>query len=162
MTEKLTVDKLSLDSQTIRELAEILVETNLSEIEYENQGKRIRVARTINMVASVPMTAPMMSPTTAPVSTQPSPPTQDNSAFKVAEENAVKSPMVGTAYVSPSPDASPFIKIGDMVTQGQTLLIIEAMKVMNPIKAPRAGKVTHIYVQDKQPVEYGEPLVCID
>lgn len=162
MTEKVTSDKLSLDSQTIRELAEILVDTDLSEIEYENQGKRIRVARNITMMASVPtMAAPLATPASMPVAAS-IVPGQDNSAFKVAEENAVKSPMVGTVYVAPSPDAPSFIKIGDMVTQGQTLLIIEAMKVMNPIKAPRAGKVTHIYVQDKQPVEYGEPLVSID
>lgn len=161
MTEKPASEKLSLDSQTIRELADILTETNLSEIEYENNGKRIRVARSINMVASMPAVsyappAPTPQATPAPAAEEPS------AKNKAREENAVKSPMVGTIYVSPAPDSPSFIKIGDTVTQGQTLLIIEAMKVMNPIKAPRAGKVTHIYVQDKQPVEYGELLVSIE
>lgn len=158
MTE--SKDKLSLDSQTIRELANILNETDLSEIEYENNGKRIRVARTINMVASIPAAPQAYAPTAQQA---PAPrPADEMTPQKGREEHNVNSPMVGTVYVSPSPDAPTFIKLGDTVTQGQTLLIIEAMKVMNPIKAPRAGKVTHIYVQDKQPVEFGEPLVCIE
>lgn len=155
-----TKSKLSLDSQTIKELADILIETDLSEIEYENNGKRIRVARSINMIASVPTIsqsyAPIVQPTTMTTSTE------EASNQKTRDEHNVNSPMVGTVYVAPSPEASPFIKLGDTVSQGQTLLIIEAMKVMNPIKAPRAGKITHIYAQDKQPVEFGEPLVCIE
>ncbi len=151
-------EKLSVDRQTIRELAEILVETDLSEIEYEINGQRIRVARNINMVASVPMThAPMPSPSEAH--------TAIHSAAHKAEksdEHAIKSPMVGTAYMASDPSSAPFVKVGDQVSIGQTLMIIEAMKVMNPIKAPRAGKITHVYVRDAQPIEFGEPLLSIN
>lgn len=150
-------EKLTIDNEAIRELAEILVQTDLSEIEYENNGKRIRVARNVNMVASIP--APISLPQTQPANT----PIQETTApAKANNENAVKSPMVGTAYLAPDPSSAPFVKVGDQVSAGQTLMIIEAMKVMNPIKAPRAGKITHIFVQDSQPVEFGEPLLSID
>lgn len=153
MTEKLTIE-----NEAIRELARILVETDLSEIEYENNGKRIRVARNINVVSTVPVSHPVHSPIPLAAESSPSP----AHPAKISDENAVKSPMVGTVYLAPSPDSPPFVKAGDQVTQGQTLLIVEAMKVMNPIKAPRAGKVTQVFVQDKQPVEFGEPLLIID
>lgn len=149
MTEKLTID-----NEAIRELADILVATDLSEIEYENNGKRIRVARNINMVASVPLSAaPAISHAHTPHAEAPK-------ADKV-DENAVKSPMVGTGYMASDPASAPFVKVGDQVSIGQTLMIIEAMKVMNPIKAPRAGKISHIFVRDGQPIEFGEPLLSI-
>ena len=150
MTEKLTID-----NEAIRELADILVATDLSESEYENNGKRIRVARNINMIASVPMTSAPALPSTPQTSLSEAP-----KANKI-DENAVKSPMVGTAYMASDPASAPFVKVGDQVSIGQTLMIIEAMKVMNPIKAPRAGKITHIYVRDAQPIEFGEPLLSI-
>lgn len=149
MTEKLTID-----NEAIRELANILVATDLSEIEYENNGKRIRVARNLTMVASVPMTA-------APTTPHAQAPHSETPKVDKADENAVKSPMVGTAYMASDPSSPPFVKVGDHVSLGQTLMIIEAMKVMNPIKAPRAGKITHIYVRDAQPIEFGEPLISI-
>jgi acetyl-CoA carboxylase biotin carboxyl carrier protein len=153
MTEKLMIDK-----EAIRELAAILVETDLSEIEYENDGRRIRVARTVNVVASVPQGA-VAIPSAAPALYSAAP--SEHEKVDKVDEHAIKSPMVGTVYLAPDPSAAHFVKVGDSVSMGQTLMIIEAMKVMNPIKAPRSGKIAHIYVRDAQPVEFGEPLLSI-
>ncbi len=141
-----------LDKEAIRELAEILKETDLSEIEYEASGVKIRVARQIvhtSVAASMPVTA--ISADVAP-----------SSGVAVSHAGAVKSPMVGTVYLSPEPGAMPYVKVGDSVNVGQNLLIIEAMKVMNPIKASKAGVVKQILVRDSEPVEFGTPLLVIE
>ena len=148
-----------LDGKMIRDLAAILEETGLSEIEIEKAGLRVRVARTLHVTAAAAM--PVMTGaahTHAPAAgAKPSGKTDVSS-----HPGLVTSPMVGTAYAAPSPGATPFVKIGDMVTEGQTLLIIEAMKTMNQIPAPRAGRVTQIIISDGQPVEFGEPLLIIE
>ena len=150
----------AIDPKLVRKLADILTSTGLTEIEVEQGGLRIRVAREIT-VAAAPMTyaaapAPQYAPApvpAAPVAAAPAAPVRGD---------AVKSPMVGTVYLKPSPDADPFVKVGDKVAAGQTLLIVEAMKTMNPIPAPKAGTVIEIIVEDAQPVEFGEPLVVIE
>lgn len=145
----------SEDSALIRELATLLDETSLSEIEIERSGLRVRVARNISIAASVPASVPAAAPAAAAAA-----------PAAVADfskhPGMVPSPMVGTAYWAPEPGAKPFIEVGAKVTAGQTLLIIEAMKTMNQIPSPRAGTVTHILVEDGQPVEFGEPLVIIE
>jgi acetyl-CoA carboxylase biotin carboxyl carrier protein len=144
------------DSALIRELALLLDETNLTEIEIERAGLRVRVARNISIAASVPAgvqlagAAPAAAPAGAAV------------ADVSKHPGVVPSPMVGTAYWASEPGAKPFIEVGAKVSVGQTLLIIEAMKTMNQIPSPRAGTVTQILVEDGQPVEFGEPLVIIE
>jgi acetyl-CoA carboxylase biotin carboxyl carrier protein len=145
-------DKKSIvDQDLIRELAELLKETGLTEIEIERDDSRIRVAR-----GGAPA-APVMAPVTitAPVSV--AAPVTD-----ATHPGSVLSPMVGTAYLAADPGSKPFIDIGSQVRQGETLIIIEAMKTMNQIPAPRSGKVTKIMVEDGQPVEFGEPLLIIE
>jgi acetyl-CoA carboxylase biotin carboxyl carrier protein len=142
-----------LEGKMIRDLAAILQETGLSEIEIEKAGLRVRVARQIQ-VAAVHASAGAAAAVVAPVAAK----TSDVSSHP----GLVASPMVGTAYVAPSPGSAAFVKIGDMVTEGQTLLIIEAMKTMNQIPAPRAGRITQIIISDGQPVEFGEPLMIIE
>jgi acetyl-CoA carboxylase biotin carboxyl carrier protein len=150
-----TMASFDIDGDLVRKLADLLQETGLSEIEFAEGEKRIRVTRPTAPIAS--FVAPAASPLPAPA-VQPAP-----SAAKTASSpGAVASPMVGTAYMAPEPGASPFVRIGDMVKAGQTVMIIEAMKVMNPIKAPKGGVVTEIMVTDAQPVEYGEVLMIID
>src|SRR6476646_8864302 len=146
------------DSTLIRELALLLDETGLTEIEVERAGLRVRVARNISIAASVPtMVAPAASAAVAAATAAPS-----AAADLAKHPGVVPSPMVGTAYWSPEPGAMPFIEVGTKVSAGQTLLIIEAMKTMNQIPSPRAGTVTQILVEDGQPVEFGEPLVIIE
>ena len=140
------------DSALIRELALLLDETNLTEIEIERAGLRVRVARNISIAASVPASVQVAAPAPAAA------PAADASKHP----GVVPSPMVGTAYWASEPGAKPFIEVGSKVSVGQTLLIIEAMKTMNQIPAPRAGTVTQILVEDGVPVEYGEPLVIIE
>lgn len=149
--------KGTIDQSMIRQLAELLDETRLTEIEIEQDGIRLRVARAhAPAVQHVPpplQPAPLQSNEEAPASeTAPGEP----------PKNAVTSPMVGTVYLSPEPGAAPFVNVGDQVQEGQTLLIVEAMKVMNPITAPRAGRVVQLLVSDGEPVEYGEPLVILE
>lgn len=146
----------SREHELIRDLAELLTETGLSEIEIEREGLRLRVAR--NVTASTTVAAP---PVAQPHAAVPSASSKTDSD-PGDHPGAVKSPMVGTAYRAAEPGAAPFIDVGGVVTQGQTLLIVEAMKTMNHIPAPRAGTVTAILVEDGQPVEYGEPLVIIE
>jgi acetyl-CoA carboxylase biotin carboxyl carrier protein len=147
MTDK----KPIVDQTLIRELAALLNETGLTEIEVEHDKMRIRVART---VAPVAVHAPVASAAAAgPARSEPIP-----AADPSSHAGAVTSPMVGTAYLSPEPGGKPYVEIGDQVREGQTLLIVEAMKTMNQIPAPRSGKVTRIIVEDGRPVEYGEPL----
>ncbi|CUT09674.1 Biotin carboxyl carrier protein of acetylCoA carboxylase [Bradyrhizobium sp.] len=148
----------SEDSALVRELALLLDETSLTEIEIERAGLRLRVARNISVAATMPMqmaAAPAALPAAAAAS---APAAADLSKHP----GAVTSPMVGTAYWAPEPGAKPFIEVGSKVSVGQTLLIIEAMKTMNQIPSPRAGTVTQIVIEDGQPVEYGEPLVIIE
>lgn len=143
-----------IDHDLIHELSSLLTETGLTEIEIDQNGLRVRVARNAG-VPTVGVAAP------APVAAAPAP---AESAAPAAESHvgAVASPMVGTAYLSPEPGAAPFVQVGDSVREGQTLMIVEAMKTMNPIPAPKAGKVTRILVDDGQPVEYGEVLMAIE
>jgi len=145
----------SLDARLVRELANVLNQTGLTEIEVERGDLKIRVARTqTTSVYSAPPPAVAAAPT--PESPAIAPPT----AAK-APGDAVKSPMVGTVYLQSQPGAPPFVKPGDRVSQGQTLLLVEAMKTMNPIVAPRDGVLLELLVADGQPVEYGEPLAVI-
>ncbi len=158
-----------IDPKLVRKLADILRETELSEIEVEQGDLKIRVARQLTAAPAVSYVAapahapsPQMSPMSVPA---PSPTSEAAAAAPAAgapPKDAIKSPMVGTVYMSPQPGAAAFIKIGDKVKQGQTLLIIEAMKTMNPIPSPREGVVAQILVSDAQPVEFGEPLVVFE
>lgn len=154
----MSTKKTGVDQQLIRDLATILDETNLTEIEVEQEDLRIRVSRTpaaIQSYAAAPYAAaPAPAVAAAPLTAAP--------AVADVSKNAIPSPMVGTAYLSPSPDAKPFIEVGQKVKEGQTLLIIEAMKTMNQIPSPRAGTVVAILCEDAQPVEYGEPLVVVE
>ena len=158
MTERENrLPKSKLDKEAIRELAELLAETNLSEIEWSDGTIRIRVARGIPG-ATVAMT-PGVGGTPLAVAV---------SAVPAAEEDisklpgALKSPMVGTAYVAPEPGAAPFVQVGDNVREGQTVMIVEAMKTMNAIPAHRSGKVTRILVENQMPVEFGQVLMLIE
>lgn len=152
----------SAESQMIRELAELLNDTGLTEIEIEKSGLKIRVAKKISITAVPPQAyataAPVAPAAQAAAEAKQAPLSNDLSKHP----GAVKSPMVGTAYRSPEPGAPTFCEIGSKVNQGDTLLIIEAMKTMNQIPAPRAGTVKAILVENAQPVEYGEPLIIIE
>ena len=140
------------DARLVRELAAILNETGLSEIEVDREGLKVRVAKTLSaapaLVAHTSVAAPA-APAPGPA------------AEPVHAGEVVKSPMVGTVYLQPQPGAPAFARAGDQVTEGQTLLLVEAMKTMNPIVAPKAGVIVEFLVADAQPVEYGEPLVVI-
>ena len=151
----------SEDSALIRELALLLDETSLTEIEIERAGLRVRVARNISIAASMPASfQPGLTGASAAASASA---TAGAAAADLANHpGVVPSPMVGTAYWAPEPGAKPFIEVGARVTAGQTLLIIEAMKTMNQIPAPRAGSVVQILFEDGQPVEFGQPLVIIE
>ena len=150
----MTKGKTSIDQDLIRELAKLLEETGLTELEVEQEGTRIRVARGGRSIAAA---AP------APVVHAPAPMVLGTPvAEAVKHPGAVTSPMVGTAYLAPSPDAKAFVEVGSRVKAGDTLLIIEAMKTMNQIPAPRSGTVTQILVEDGQPVEFGEAMMIIE
>lgn len=154
MSEKKGKQDHGLESGWIRELAGILEETGLTEIEIEKDDVRLRVSRQGGVAplatAAVAPAAPAAAAASAP---QPA---------AEAHPGAVRSPMVGTAYLSPSPGAAAFVKEGDAVSEGQTIMIVEAMKTMNPIAAPRSGTVTKILVSDSQPVEFDEPLLILE
>ena len=150
-------DKLSIDDKLVRKLADLLNETGLTEIEYEVEGRRIRIAKG----GAAAMIAPVAAPMAAPAAAAAAAPAVEGAGDAVPA-GAVTSPMVGTAYVAEEPGKPAFVKVGDQVSEGQTLLIIEAMKVMNQIPSPRAGTVKAILVQDGQPVEFGEPLMVIE
>ena len=147
------------DPQVIRDLAGLLAETGLSEIEYAIGEHRIRVAREIvgNAVAPAPAAAPAPSNGALKNGTD-----HDTAPNGAAPQGAVTSPIVGVAYLAAQPGDAPFVQVGDQVSEGQTLLIIEAMKVMNQIRAPRGGRLARIFVQDAEPVEYGAPLMLIE
>ncbi|MGB5076343.1 MAG: acetyl-CoA carboxylase biotin carboxyl carrier protein [Sphingorhabdus sp.] len=145
---------MQVDTALVRELAAMLNDTGLSEIEVEDGERKIRVSRTMTAVAAPLAAAPLVpAPTAVPVS--------EASTVPAVAANALKSPMVGTAYLTPDPDAAPFVAVGKTVKVGETVLIIEAMKVMNPIIAPNSGTVTEIYVESGQPVEFDQPLMVI-
>jgi acetyl-CoA carboxylase biotin carboxyl carrier protein len=146
--------KTAIDHDLIRELAKLLEETGLTEIEFERDGQRVRVARGGTIVA----TAPGHAPPTITVA----PPTDIVSADPAKHPGAVTSPMVGTAYRGPEPGARPFVEVGSRVGAGDVLLIVEAMKTMNQIPSPRAGTVMQILIEDGQPVEFGEALMIIE
>ncbi|WP_292034128.1 MULTISPECIES: acetyl-CoA carboxylase biotin carboxyl carrier protein [unclassified Brevundimonas] len=152
-----------IDAGLIRSLADILNETDLTEIEVERGELRIRVAREVTVTAAAPIqyaAAPIAH--AAPAAAAPASMPSDPAALVSRKGEEVKSPMVGTAYLQPSPEAPQFVKPGDKVKKGQTLLIVEAMKTMNPIQAPRDGVVSEILVGDAQPVEFGEALVLLE
>ena len=151
---------MNIDSALVRELAELLAETGLSEIEVEDGERKIKVARTFSAPAAY--APPVAAPAPVPVAAASIAPTQNApAADQTTDGNTVKSPMVGTVYLSAEPGAAPFITAGKQVKAGETLLIVEAMKVMNPITAPSAGTVKAILVDNAQPVEYDQPLVVI-
>lgn len=153
----------TFDHEQIRILAEILADTGLTKIEVEQDGLKVRVAREVGVTyapapqhAAVPAVAPA---TAAPAAAAPAP---AEAASGAPAAGTVKSPMVGTCYHSPSPDAAPFVKVGQQVKAGQTIMIIEAMKTMNQIPAPHAGTVKEILVGNGEPVEFDEPLMIIE
>ncbi|MBC2664941.1 acetyl-CoA carboxylase biotin carboxyl carrier protein [Novosphingobium flavum] len=147
---------MNIDSKLVRELAKLLADTGLSEIEVEDGDRKIRVARQISAVAAAPVAVAAPAPAAAPVAAPAA-----EAAPKAAPIDAVKSPMVGTVYLSAEPGAAEFVSIGKTVKAGETLLIVEAMKVMNPITAPKAGTIQQILVENGQPVEFDQPLVVI-
>jgi acetyl-CoA carboxylase biotin carboxyl carrier protein len=142
--------KPRVDTDLIEQLAELLQRTGLTEIEVAEGEARIRVART-TQPAAAPAPAPVAAPGVA-AGTKP----------ELESAGALRAPMVGTAYLAPEPGAKPFVALGDVVDEAQTLLIIEAMKVMNPIRAPRGGRVTQLLVNNGDPVEFGELLLVIE
>ncbi|QDZ07826.1 acetyl-CoA carboxylase biotin carboxyl carrier protein [Sphingomonas panacisoli] len=152
---------MRIDVELVRQLAALLDDTNLTEIEVEDADRKVRVARKAPQVAAAVQyaPAPVAAPAAAPA-TGAAPAAEPAAAPSTA--NAVKSPMVGTAYLAPNPEAKPFIAVGQKVAAGDTLLIIEAMKVMNPITAPAAGTVAAILVGSGQPVEFDQPLVVVE
>ena len=150
----------SAEQQLIRELADLLKDTDLTEIELERAGLRIRVARGGAPVTTSHAVAPAAP--AAPSVEAPSAPPTASAAHNGNAPGTVTSPMVGTAYRSPEPDAPPFVDIGSMVSEGQTVMIVEAMKTMNQIPAPKAGTVKRILVEDGAPVEFGAPLMIIE
>lgn len=153
---------MNIDSKLVRELAEMLGETGLTEIEVEDGDRKIRVSRGGGVAAAAPVAAapaPVAAPSPAPAAAAPAP----TAEAAPAEEHgdALKSPMVGTCYLAPEPGADDFVKVGDSVKEGDTLLIVEAMKVMNPIAADKSGTIKAILVENAQPVEFDQPLVVI-
>ena len=148
---------MNVDTKLVRELAEMLAETGLTEIEVEDGDRKVRVSRGggVMMAAAPQQMAPAPAATAVASAAAPTP------EAPAAAEGALKSPMVGTVYLTPEPGAQPFVKVGDTVKQGDTLLIIEAMKVMNPIAADKAGTIKSVLVENAQPVEFDQPLVVI-
>jgi acetyl-CoA carboxylase biotin carboxyl carrier protein len=146
----------TFDQDMIRELARLLEETGLTEIEIEQAGLRVRVGRQAHVTSfAAPHPAPSLLPAAAGI-------TSLGAADPAKHPGVVTSPMVGTAYLSPEPGAKPFVDVGSQVIAGQTLLIIEAMKTMNQIPAPRSGTVIQILIEDGQPVEFGEPMMIVE
>ena len=151
-----------IDATLVRQLADILNETDLTEVEVERGDVKIKVKREVTVAAApVHYAAAPAAPVAPPAPTAPAMPSDPATIVARAGEE-VKSPMVGTAYLQPAPESPPFVQPGDKVKKGQTLLIVEAMKTMNPIQAPRDGVVAEVLVGDAQPVEFGEPLVLLE
>lgn len=145
----------AIDQDLVRDLAKLLSETGLTELEVESDGCRIKVSRTVTMAAAPAQTV---------TAVQAALPATDAGASESLDSHpgAVRAPMVGTAYILPEPGAAPFVKVGDTIREGQILLLIEAMKTFNEIRAPKAGHVTRILVENGMPVEYGEPLIIVE
>jgi acetyl-CoA carboxylase biotin carboxyl carrier protein len=153
MAKSRSAVKSAIDRDLIRELAKLLEETGLTEIEFERNGERVRVARRAKRAAAPAAAASVPAAPGAP----------DDGPIDLADHpGLVASPMVGTAYLGPEPGARAFVEIGSLVRAGETLLIVEAMKTMNQIPAPRGGTVTQILIEDGQPVEFGEPLMIVE
>ncbi|MEC8805349.1 MAG: acetyl-CoA carboxylase biotin carboxyl carrier protein [Pseudomonadota bacterium] len=153
------------DTAIVKALADILDDAGLAELEFENGNMSVRLSRVAGSAAPVAAVAPVAAAPVAPATAAPasaSDAAPAAAADAASHPGAVTSPMVGTVYVAPEPDAPSFIEVGDSVKKGQTILIVEAMKVMNPITAPADGKITQILVQNAQPVEFGEVLVVIE
>jgi len=157
----MTKKEATFDKDLVRELAALLEETGLTEIEIEHEGKRVRVARGVNLTTTLTTDGGQSEAreTAARPATEARPPKPRPDI--VIHPGTVTSPMVGTAYLHPEPGADPFIKVGDKVKAGQTLLIIEAMKVMNPIAATSDGTVQQILIENAQPVEFDQPLIVV-
>mgnify|MGYP000208989646 FL=1 len=158
----MSTTKNKLDTGLVRELAAILREADLGEVEVEHDGLRIRVSKPAApvvqaAVAAAPAPVAAAAPVAAPAAAD-----APAAAAPAASDNAIRSPMVGTVYLSPEPGAKQFVAVGDKVKKGDTLLLVEAMKTFNPVEADKAGTVKEIYVSDAQPVEYGEALILIE
>jgi acetyl-CoA carboxylase biotin carboxyl carrier protein len=152
---------IQVDIELVRQLAAVLDETNLTEIEVEDGSRKVRVARKVAAAPQLVQAAPMAAP--APVAAAPAQPAAAaEPAAAASTANAVKSPMVGTVYLAPNPESKNFVSVGQQVAAGDTLLIIEAMKVMNPIHATAAGTVKAVLVDNGQPVEFDQPLVVVE
>ena len=157
----MSTGKNKLDTGLVRELAAILREADLGEIEVEHEGLRVRVSKPTPQVVQAAVAAPAPAAVAAaPAAAAPA--AASTEAAPATPDNAIKSPMVGTAYLSPEPGAKAFVSVGDKVKKGDTLMLVEAMKTFNPVEADRAGTVKAIYVTDSQPVEFGEPLILIE
>ena len=150
---------MAIDEKLVRQLADILADTGLTEIEVEETGRRVRVSRAAT--AAAPPTQVVAAPVAAPAAAPASGPAPAAEKPAADHANAIKSPMVGTVYLAPEPGADDFVKVGDAVKAGDTLLIIEAMKVMNPITATTAGTVKQILIENAQPVEFDQPLIVV-
>jgi acetyl-CoA carboxylase biotin carboxyl carrier protein len=148
----------SSDTRLVRELADVLIETGLTEIEMERGDLKIRVVKQAAVAPATVYAAPPMAAAPAPAATSTGAP---SAAPAESRGDTIKSPMVGTVYLQAQPGSPPFARAGDTVSEGQTILLVEAMKTMNPIVAPRGGTIVEILVGDSQPVEYGEPLAII-
>jgi acetyl-CoA carboxylase biotin carboxyl carrier protein len=146
---------MQVDTDLVRQLAELLDATSLTEIEVQDGDRRIKVARKVQAAVAVPAPAPAPQPVTAPAAPAATPPQVDNS-------NAIRSPMVGTAYLAPEPGAANFAPVGATVNAGDTLVIIEAMKVMNPIVAPHGGTVKAVLIANGSPVEFDQPMIVVE
>lgn len=154
-----------LDVSLVRELAAILREADLGEVEVEHEGMRVRVSKATSMMPApaasfVQAAAPAAPAPAAPAAPAPAP--VETAAAPASNANAVTSPMVGTVYLSADPTSKPFVSVGDKVKKGDTLMLIEAMKTFNPVEAPKAGTVKEILATNEQPVEFGEPLIVIE
>lgn len=150
-----------IDEDLVRNLANLLTETDISEIEIEQNGLRLRVARQMTAV-SVAAVAPVAAVAAPAATSAPAAPAASEGADLAKHPGAVTSPMVGTIYTSPDPETGPFVNVGDQVSEGQTVMIVEAMKTMNNIPATKAGRVAQILVTNEQPIEFGEVLIIIE
>ena len=147
-------NKFDIDPDLVKKIADLLNETGLTEIEFESTGKRIRVVKATTLSTPTDAVSFSTTPTTSL--------SNENEAEKEPSGTPVTSPMVGTVFLSPEPGAPPFIKIGDTISEGQTVMLIEAMKTYNPVRATKSGKVLRILVKDSTPVEFGEELMLIE
>ena len=162
MPPRLLMQK-NINADAVRQLAKLLDETGLTEIEYATGAFRVRVSRQRTVVNETAAPAPAPASSNAPpVSTPVAAPALIEKAYDATHPGAVKSPMVGTGYLAPEPGAAAFVSVGDRVKEGQTLMLIEAMKTFNEIKSPRAGTVRKIMIENQQPVEYGDILMIIE